>query len=86
MIVMDRVDEKSIWQLPIPEIVPTNAEEAVGHLHNEGCLQRLAGSLCSYEHCVVLADFDWACKNGECISSDPQSWRTQQNLGRPYGT
>lgn len=29
MIVMDRVDEKSIWQLPIPEIVPTNAEEAV---------------------------------------------------------
>ena len=74
MIVMDRVDGNSIWQLqedkvPISEIVLTKVEEAVGLLHNEDIVfGDLRGNILyiASEHRVVLVDFDWAGKNGEC--------------------
>ena len=75
MVVMDRVDGKSIWQLqedktPIPKIVRTKVEEAVGLLHNEdivfGDLRSNNILYVPSEHRVVLVDFDWAGKDGEC--------------------
>ena len=75
MIVMDRVDRKSIWQLQqdktsTPEIVLTKVEEAVGLLHNEDIVFGDLRSnnilyVASDDH-VFLVDFDWACMNGEC--------------------
>ncbi|KAJ3508829.1 hypothetical protein NLJ89_g5539 [Agrocybe chaxingu] len=74
MIVMDRVDGKSIWQLqqddkPVPAIVSEKVAEAIGILHANGIV---FGDLrdpnilhvASKDH-VVLVDFDWPGKDGE---------------------
>lgn len=71
MIVMDRVEGKSAWQLhedgiPIPAILTT---KAVQLLHEEdivfGDLRSNNIIYVASEHRVVLIDFDWAGKNGE---------------------
>ncbi|CAA7270480.1 unnamed protein product [Cyclocybe aegerita] len=74
MVVMDRVDGKSIWQLqkddkPVPAIVLEKVTEAVGILHANGIVfGDLQGPnilhVASKDH-VVLVDFDWPGKDGE---------------------
>lgn len=77
MIVMERVDGTSVWQLqmdktPIPEIVPTKVEKAVRLLHQQDIVfgdLRSNNILCvasGAEAHVVLVDFDWPGKDGEC--------------------
>jgi hypothetical protein len=74
MIIMDRVDGRSIWQLqrdktPIPAIVATKVEESLRLLHNEdivfGDLRSNNILYVASEDRVVLVDFDWPGKNGE---------------------
>jgi RIO-like serine/threonine protein kinase len=74
MVVMDRVDGKSIWQLqedkiPVPAIVSTRVERrstspsrnniVFGDLRDPNILYDTS------EARVVLVDFDWAGKDGE---------------------
>lgn len=74
MVVMDRIDGRSIWQLqednlPIPAIVATKVEDAVCLLHNEdlvfGDLRSNNILYVASEHRVVLVDFDWPGTHGE---------------------
>ncbi|KDR76199.1 hypothetical protein GALMADRAFT_210854 [Galerina marginata CBS 339.88] len=75
MIVMERVDGTSIWQLqqdktPIPEIVLTKVEEAVGLLHQQDIVfGDLRPNNILYvpapESHAVLVDFDWPGRDGE---------------------
>ncbi|KAG5636817.1 hypothetical protein H0H81_006764 [Sphagnurus paluster] len=76
MIVMDRVDGMSVWQLqednmPIPQIVPTQVEEAVRLLHEQDIVfgdlraNNILYVLSGAEERVVLVDFDWPAKDGE---------------------
>ena len=73
MVVMEHVDGKSIWQLrhditPIPGIVPTKVEEAVGLLHNKGIVfgdLRSNNILYTPSDRVIIVDFDWAGNDGE---------------------
>ena len=74
MIVMDRVDGKSIWQLhrdktPIPAIVAAQVEEAVRLLLNKdivfGDLRSNNILYVASERRVVLVDFDWPGMGGD---------------------
>jgi len=74
MVVMDRVDGKSIWQLqvkgtPIPAVVLEKVEEAVDLLHeNDIVFGDLRDPNILYgadEDCVKLVDFDWPTKDEE---------------------
>lgn len=74
MIVMDRVDGTSIWQLqqdksPISAVVPTKVVEAVGILHANNIVHgdlRDPNILYSESNeSVMLVDFDWPGKDGE---------------------
>lgn len=68
MVVMDRVDGKSIWQLqvegtPIPAVVLEKVEEAVDRLHENHIVfgdLRDPNILYVDEHSVMLVDFDWS--------------------------
>ncbi|TDL20575.1 hypothetical protein BD410DRAFT_821803 [Rickenella mellea] len=75
MIVMDRVDGTSIWQLkqdktPIPSVVPTKVEEAVRILHDNnivhGDLRDPNILYSASSNSVMLVDFDWPGKHGVC--------------------
>jgi len=76
MVVMDRVDGKSIWQLqvegtPVPSVVSKKVEEAVKLLHdNDIVIGDLRDPNILYvaskgegEGCVVLVDLDWSAKD-----------------------
>jgi serine/threonine protein kinase len=74
MVVMDRVDGKSIWQLqenklPVPEIIFKSIEDAIGLLHENnivfGALRDPNILYDASEACVVLVDFDWPGRDGE---------------------
>ena len=74
MVVMDRVDGKSIWQLqaertPIPAVVLEKVEKAVGLLHGNdivfGDLRDPNILYVADENCVMLVDFDWPAKDEE---------------------
>jgi serine/threonine protein kinase len=74
MIVMDRVDGNSIWQLqedkmPVPEIVARSVTRAIELLHeNDIVFGDLRDSNILYDASkarVVLVDFDWSGKDGE---------------------
>jgi tRNA A-37 threonylcarbamoyl transferase component Bud32 len=74
MVVMDRVDGKSIWQLqgdkiPVPAIVSERVRDAVLLLHeNNIVFGDLRDPNILYDVSndrVVLVDFDWAGKDGE---------------------
>src|SRR5882757_5536789 len=79
MIVMDRVDGKSIWQLwqeegtPVPGIVSKKAEDALKLLHALDIIFAdlrdpnilYVASKGEGEGCVMLVDFDWPAKDGE---------------------
>ncbi|KAF8962089.1 hypothetical protein BDZ97DRAFT_1156495 [Flammula alnicola] len=74
MVVMDRVDGKSIWQLqedktPLPAIILKMVEDAVRLLHEHdivfGDLHDPNILYVESEGRVVLVDFDWAGKDGE---------------------
>ena len=74
MVVMDRVDGKSIWQLevegtPIPAVVLEKVQEAVDLLHeNDIVFGDLWDPNILYvadEDCVMLVDFDWPAKDEE---------------------
>ena len=78
MVVMDRVDGKSIWQLrvegtPVPAIVLKKVQEAVDLLHEKdiviGDLRDpnilYVASKGSDEGCVILVDLDWPAKDEE---------------------
>jgi hypothetical protein len=98
MIVMDRVDGKSVWQLQqdnalIPAIVPAKVEEAVRLLHNKdivfGDLRSNNILYVASEHRIALVDFDWPGKDGESRYpatlnlGDGKTWAEQVV---PYGT
>ncbi|KAF8153399.1 hypothetical protein B0H34DRAFT_723389 [Crassisporium funariophilum] len=75
MVVMDRVDGTSVWQLqednkPVPATVWKDINEAVRILHAEGIV---FGDLrdpnilyLASEARAMLVDFDWPGKDGEC--------------------
>ena len=74
MVVMDRADGKSVWQLredkiPIPTIVSERVGVAVHLLHENnivfGDLRDPNILYDASKDCVVLVDFDWAGKDGE---------------------
>jgi RIO-like serine/threonine protein kinase len=74
MVVMDRVDGKSIWQLredkiPVPEIVARSVTDAIELLHeNDIVFGDLRDPNILYDASkarVVLVDFDWSGKHGE---------------------
>jgi RIO-like serine/threonine protein kinase len=74
MVVMDRVDGKSIWQLqedkrPVPAIVLTSVTDAIDLLHEKdivfGDLRDPNILYDASEARVVLVEFDWAGKDGE---------------------
>jgi hypothetical protein len=78
MVVMDRVDGKSIWQLqqegtPLPAFVPKMVEDALRRLHEQDILfgdLRDPNILClaskgSGKGCLSLVDFDWPGKDGQ---------------------
>lgn len=74
MVVMDRVDGKSIWQLqegkiPVPAIVFKSVKDAIDLLHeNDIVLGDLRNPSILYDASkarVVLVDFDWSGKDGE---------------------
>jgi serine/threonine protein kinase len=74
MVVMDRVDGKSIWQLqgdkiPVPPIISKQVGDAVNLLHEYdivfGDLQDPNILYDASNDRVVLVDFDWAGKDGE---------------------
>ncbi|PPR07054.1 hypothetical protein CVT26_005255 [Gymnopilus dilepis] len=76
MIVMERVAGTSAWQLemdkrPIPEVVATKVEEAVGLLHAQDIVfgdlrsNNVLYDVSGGEGRAVLVDFDWAGKDGE---------------------
>jgi serine/threonine protein kinase len=76
MIVMDRVDGKSIWQLqedkmPVPEIVARSVRHAIELLHeNDIVFGDLRDPNILYDASkarVVLVDFDWSGEDGESI-------------------
>ena len=98
MIVMDRVDGKSVWQLQqdnalIPAIVPAKVEEAVRLLHNKdivfGDLRSNNILYVASEHRIALVDFDWPGKDGgsrypaTLNLGDSKTWAEQVV---PYGT
>jgi serine/threonine protein kinase len=99
MIVMDRVGGKSIWQLqedksPVPEIVSTKVEEALGLLHEQDIVfGDLRGNNILYvesEKHVVLVDFDWAGKDGESrypvtLNAGKDNKRMWEEEVLPYG-
>ena len=77
---MELVNEKSVWQLqhdktPIPGIVPTKVEEAVGLLHSEGIVfgyLRIGNILYApSDDPVVIVDFNWAGKDASGESRNP---------------
>ncbi len=90
MVVMDRVDGKSIWQLqqdkmPVPAIVSHKVEEAVRLLHEKdivfGDLRDPNILYVAPEGHVFLVDFDWPGKDGESrypatlnLGSDGKTW------------
>jgi len=80
MIVMDRVDGKSIWQLqedriPVPGVVSKKVEDALNLLHasnivfgdlrDPNVVYVASKSEGEGEGCVMLVDFDWPAKDGE---------------------
>ena len=74
MVVMDKVDRKSIWQLrvegmPIPAVVWEKVEEAMVLLHGNnivfGDLQDPNILYGADECCVMLVDFDWPSNDEE---------------------
>ncbi|CAA7263657.1 unnamed protein product [Cyclocybe aegerita] len=74
MVVMDRVDGKSVWQLrqdkePVPATVWNKVTEAVQILHGNdivfGDLRHPNILYIASKDHVVLVDFDWAGKDGE---------------------
>jgi len=74
MVVMDRVDGKSIWQLredkiPVPEIVARSVTDAIELLHeNDIVFGDLRDPNILYDASkarVVLVDFDWSGKDRE---------------------
>jgi serine/threonine protein kinase len=74
MVVIDRVDGKSIWQLredkiPVPAIVSERVYDALCLLHKNnivfGDLQDPNILYVESEDRVVLVDFDWSGKDGE---------------------
>lgn len=92
MIVMERVDGKSVWELhenklPIPSIVLEKVEEAVRLLHNNhivfGDLRTNNMLFVPSERRLALVDFDWSGKEGEARYpvtlnlGDGETWRKQ---------
>ena len=74
MVVMERVDGKSIWQLqeekkPLPEIISEEVRRAVRLLHEHnivfGDLRDPNILYDESKHRVALVDFDWAGRDGE---------------------
>ena len=78
MVVMDRVDGKSIWQLqeegtPVPAVVSKKAKNALERLHGLDIVFAdlrdpnilYVASKGEGEGCVMLVDFDWPAKDGE---------------------
>jgi hypothetical protein len=78
MVIMDRVDGKSIWQLqeegaPVPTVVSKKVEHALNLLHAQDIVFAdlrdpnilHVASKGSGEGCVILVDFDWPAKDGE---------------------
>jgi hypothetical protein len=71
MVVMDRVDGKSIWQLqedkiPVPEIVARSVTHAIELLHENDIVFGDPNILYDASKArVVLVDFDWSGKDGE---------------------
>ncbi|KAG5649766.1 hypothetical protein H0H81_002108 [Sphagnurus paluster] len=69
MVVMDRVDGKSVWDLqvdnePIPAVILEQVSKAIGLLHKEnivfGDLRESNILYNSSKNCAVIVDFDWA--------------------------
>lgn len=94
MVVMDHVDEKSIWQLqmdeaPDPAIILEKVEKALNLLHEQdivlGDLQGPNILVASMDR-VFLVDFDWAGKDGKARyppTLNPNNTWTEEVV--PYG-
>ena len=74
MVVMDRVDGTSVWQLkedkkPVPAVVLKNIDDAVQILHAKGIvfgdLRDLNILYLALKARAMLVDFDWCGKDGE---------------------
>jgi len=98
MIVMERVDGTSVWQLQqdnsvIPAIVATKVEEAVRLLHSEdivfGDLRTNNIIYVASQDRVVLVDFDWPGKDREArypVTLNPhEAGKSWQEDVSPYG-
>ena len=85
MVVMDRVDGKSLWQIqtdktPIPTIVLEHVRQAVHLLHQQnivfGDLRDPNILYDASKNCTVIVDFDWSGGWSEQIPGHAQSYQS----------